>query len=241
MIAEPWARVLTGGSTGGWEALALQIFHPDFFGGTWAYCPDPVDFHDVEGINIYEDTNAYYKQRGFRRVPTPNTRETNGEIRLTSEQRNHFELVLGTKGRSGAQLDAWSATYGPLGEDGYFKPLFNKLTGEIDREVAAYWRENYDLRYYLAQHWSEVGPKLVDKLHVYTGTMDNFYLNNSTKMLEEWMQTTSNPHYEGYFEYGEGAGHCWAGTATDWERLREFANYMVATKPTSTPTPWWTD
>ena len=241
VIDEPWARVLTGGSTGGWEALALQIFHPDFFGGTWAYCPDPVDFHDVEGINIYEDTNAYYKQRGFRRVPTPNTRETNGEIRLTSEQRNHFELVRGTKGRSGGQLDAWSAVYGPLGEDGYFKPLFNKLTGEIDREVAAYWRENYDLRHYLAQHWSAIGPKLVDKLHVYTGTMDNFYLNNSTKMLEEWMKTTSNPHYEGYFEYGEGAGHCWDGTATDWERLREFADYMVAKKPTSTPTPWWTD
>ena len=68
-IDEPWARILTGGSTGGWEALAMQIFHPDFFGGTWSYCPDPVDFHDVEQINLYEDTNAFY-QTG-RRTASP--------------------------------------------------------------------------------------------------------------------------------------------------------------------------
>ena len=239
VIRESWARILTGGSTGGWEALALQIFHPDFFGGTWAYCPDPVDFHDVEGINIYDDVNAYYKQHEWRRVPTPNTREINGEIRLTSEQRNHFELVSGTRGRSGEQLDAWSAVYGPVGEDGYFKPLFDKFTGEIDPDVAEYWRENYDLRYYLEQNWSEVGPKLVDKLHIYTGTMDNFYLNNSTKLLEEWMLTTTDPHYEGYFEYGFGAGHCWTGTATSWERLQEIADYVFERKPASTTAPWY--
>src|SRR5206468_10109964 len=46
MIREPWARVLTGGSTGGWEALALQVYHPDFFGGTWVLYPDPVDFRN---------------------------------------------------------------------------------------------------------------------------------------------------------------------------------------------------
>ncbi len=239
VITEPWARILTGGSTGGWEALALQMFHPDFFGGTWAYCPDPVDFHDVEGINIYEDTNAYYKQHEWRQVPTPNTRETNGEIRLTSRQRNHFELVSGTRGRSGEQLDAWSAVYGPVGDDGYFKPLFDKFTGEIDRAVAEYWREHYDLRYYLEQHWTSIAPKLVDKLHIYTGTMDNFYLNNSTKMLEEWMQTTTDPHYEGSFEYGIGAGHCWAGTATTSERLREIADYILEKKPSSTPAAWY--
>lgn len=30
---EPWARVVFGGSTGGWMALAQQIFYPDYFGG----------------------------------------------------------------------------------------------------------------------------------------------------------------------------------------------------------------
>ncbi|MCC6771016.1 MAG: hypothetical protein IT360_07365, partial [Gemmatimonadaceae bacterium] len=136
-IKEPWARWLHGGSTGGWEALALQIFNPDFFGGTWAYCPDPVTFTDVEGINIYKDTNAYYKQiTEWHRTPTINSREINGEVRQTSQQRNWMELVNGTRGRSGHQLDIWSATYGPLGEDGYFKPVFDKKTGVIDRSVA---------------------------------------------------------------------------------------------------------
>ncbi len=119
VIREPYARVLSGGSTGGWEALALQLLHPDFFGGTWAYCPDSVTFTDVEGINIYEDTNAFYKQYEWRREPTINSRETDGRVRLTSEQRNHFELVSGTRGRSGEQIDIWSAVFGPVGEDGY--------------------------------------------------------------------------------------------------------------------------
>jgi hypothetical protein len=238
VIDEPWARILTGGSTGGWEALALQIFHPDFFGGTWAYCSDPVDFHDVEQINVYEDTNAYYRTVAGRRVPIPNTRETDGRIRLTSEQRNHFELVNGTRGRSGEQLDIWSAVFGPLGEDGYFEPLFDKRTGEINPDVADYWIDNYDLRYYLERNWDRIGESLAGKLHIYTGTMDNFYLNNSTKMLEEWLETTTDPYYDGYFEYGEGAGHCYDGTVSDADRLREIADYMIATRPAGSTTDW---
>ena len=239
ILAEPYARVLSGGSTGGWESLALQIFHPDFFGGTWSYCPDPVTFTDVEGINIYEDVNAFYKQHEWRRVPTANTREINGEIRLTSRQRNHFELVNGTKGRSGEQLDIWSAVFGPIGDDGYFEPLFDKRTGEINSAVAEYWRDNYDLLHYLRQNWAEVGQKLVDKLHIYTGTMDNFYLNNSTRDLELWMKTTENPHYEGFFMYGDGKGHCFSGPVTQAARLREMAQFIMRKKPDGATTPWW--
>ncbi len=239
VIQEPWARALTGGSTGGWEALALQIFHPRFFGGTWAYCPDPVTFTNVEGINIYKDVNAFYKQHEWRRVPTPNTRETTGEIRLTSQQRNHFELVSGTKGRSGQQLDIWSAVHGPLGEDGYFKPVFDKLTGEIDPEVAEYWKENYDLLYYLQSNWETVAPDLVDKLHVYTGDMDNFYLDYAVREMEAWMRTTANPHYRGFFMYGDGRGHCFSGPVSTAERIREIGQYMLRKKPQGTTTPWW--
>jgi hypothetical protein len=238
IIEEPWARALTGGSTGGWEALALQIFHPDFFGGTWSYCPDPVDFHDVEQVNLYEDTNAYYREVAGRRVPIPNTRETDGAIRLTSEQRNHFELANGTRGRSGEQFDIWSAVHGPIGDDGYFRPLFDKLTGEMDPEVARHWIENYDLRYHLERNWTDLGPKLDGKLHIYTGTMDNFYLNNAVKMLEDWLQTTRDPHVPGYFEYGVGVGHCYTGTVSDAERLREIAGHMVERRPEGAAMSW---
>ena len=71
IIRKPYARVLSGGSTGGWESLALQVFHPDFFGGTWTYCPDPVDFRAFTTVNFYEDKNAYYKEFGWLKVPTP--------------------------------------------------------------------------------------------------------------------------------------------------------------------------
>ncbi len=238
-IKEPWARLLDGGSTGGWEALALQIFNPDFFGGAWSYCPDPVTFTNVEGVNIYEDENAFYKDRGWFTVPTINTRETNGDVRLTSKQRNQFELVSGTRGRSGQQLDIWAAVHGPIGDDGYFKPLYDKKTGVIDHEVAEYWRENFDLLYHLQQNWDWLGPKLVDKLRIYTGDMDNYYLNNAVMEMETWMKSTENPHYPGFFMYGRGRGHCYSGPVTTAERLKEMAQHIMRHQPAVRDTQWW--
>lgn len=239
VIRQPWARLLSGGSTGGWEALALQVFHPEFFGGTWAYCPDSVDFSDVEGINIYEDKNAFYKEFEWRRVPTVNSREINGQIRQTSEERNHFELVNGTHGRSGEQLDIWSAVFGPIGQDGFFAPLFDKRTGVMHPEVAQYWKEHYDLRYHLEKNWSTLGPKLIGTLHVYVGDADNFFLNNGTRKLQEWMKKTQDPHYEGYFVYGATKGHCFSGPVSNAERLKEMAQYILGRMPSDTIAEWW--
>ena len=239
VIAEPHARWLAGGSTGGWEALALQIFHPDFFGGTWAYCPDPVTFTNVEGYNIYEDENAYERTRDWITVPIPNSRETDGRLRTTSRQRNYYELVSGTRGRSTEQQDIWQAVYGPLGDDGYFKPLYDKRTGRIDREVAEYWRVNYDLLEHLKRNRTTLGPKLIDKLHIYTGTMDTYYLDVAVREMEAWMKTTENPHYEAYFDYGLYRPHCYSGTASTAQRLREIATYGRSHGPNGWTSPWW--
>jgi Putative esterase len=240
VLRQPYARILSGGSTGGWEAAALQIFHPDFFGAAFSYCPDSVTFTDVEGVNIYEDENAFYKMDGWRKVPTANSRRVNGQLVMTSEQRNHFELANGTKGRSGEQIDIWSAVFGPLGKDGYFEPLFNKRTGEINKKVAKYWKENYDLRYHLEKNWPTLGPKLIDKLYFYTGDVDTYYLNNSTRELELWMKKTENPHYSGFFMYGDNKPHCWSGPVTPAERLKEMAQLIQRKRPEGTTTPWWT-
>jgi hypothetical protein len=239
-IREPYARILSGGSTGGWEAAALQIFHPDFFGGAWAYCPDSVTFMDVEGINIYEDENAFYKVHDWRKVPTANSRMVNGQLVMTSQQRNYFELVNGTHGRSGEQIDIWSAVFGPIGRDGYFEPLFDKRTGVINRQVAQYWKEHYDLLYYLQRNWATVGPKLVDKLYFYTGDVDTYYLNNSTRELESWMKQTRDPHYEGFFMYGNNKPHCWSGPVSSSERLKEIAQFIQRKRPEGAATAWWT-
>lgn len=243
-IAQPYARVLTGGSTGGWESLALQVWHPDFFGGTWSFAPDPVDFRNVEGINIYEDENAFYKvhiraQHAIR-VPIANTRNTLGEVQFTSRQRNYYELVMGTKGRSGEQLDIWSAVFGPLGEDGYFKPLFDKRTGEIDPEVALYWKENYDIRHYLETNWESVGPKLVGKLHIIAGDMDNFYLNVGCYYLEEFLESTTDPYYEGSFTFGARGSHGYRPEELSGFKLyRVIADHITANAPPGENTGSW--
>ncbi len=241
VIKAPWARWLSGGSTGGWESLALQIFHPDFFGGTWSSCPDPVTFTDVEGVNMYKDSNAFYKNYSeWQLTPTVNSREVNGEIRQTAQQRYWLELANGTHGRSGTgQQDIWQATWGPIGEDGYFKPAVDSRTGRIDHTVTDYWREHYDLLYYLQKNWTTVGPKLVDKIHVYVGNMDSFFLDRATRELEAWMKTTQNPHYEGYFVYGDQKPHCWSGPGTNADRLREMAEFGLRHMPAGTTTPWW--
>jgi hypothetical protein len=240
-IRAPWARWLSGGSTGGWESLALQIFHPDFFGGTWSSCPDPVTFTDVEGVNMYKDENAFYKNYSeWQLTPTVNSREVNGEIRQTAQQRYWMELVNGTHGRSGTgQQDIWQATWGPIGEDGYFKPAVDSRTGKIDHTVTDYWREHYDLLAYLQKNWATVGPKLVDKIHIYVGNMDSFFLDRATRELEAWMKTTQNPHYEGYFVYGDQKPHCWSGPGTSADRLREMAEFGLRHMPAGTTTPWW--
>jgi hypothetical protein len=230
-IPKAYARVLTGGSTGGWESVALQVWNPDFFGGAFAFAPDPVDFRNVEGIDIYEDENAFYKLHEWRRVPTANTRNPdNGEVILTSRQRNYYELANGTKGRSGEQLDIWSAVFGPLGEDGYFKPLFDKRTGEIDPDVARYWKQNYDIRYYLETHWQDVGPKLVGKLHIYCGHMDNYYLNVGVYHLEDFLESTEDPHYAGSFTYGARGSHGWRPFSTEQLILR-MAEHITRNAP----------
>jgi len=240
VIRQPWARWLDGGSTGGWESLALQVFHPDFFGGTWSYCPDPVTFTNVEGYNVYKDDNAFKRTNGWVTVPIINSRNTDGSVRTVSRQRNYYELVSGTHGRSTEQQDIWEAVFGPLGDDGYFKPLLDKRTGKIDHQVAEYWRQHYDILEYLKRNWAEVGSKLVDKVHIYVGTMDTYYLDVAVHQLQDWMKTTSNPHYEGTFLYGVGKPHCWTGPVSMAERIKEMAQHAMRHMPQPVSTPWWT-
>jgi hypothetical protein len=238
-IPEAYARVLTGGSTGGWESFALQVFYPDFYGGTWSFAPDPLDFRNVEGINIYKDGNAFYKQHEWYKVPIVNTRSPQtGEALLTSQQRNRMELVNGTKGRSGEQLDVWNSVFGPVGDDGYFKPLFDKRTGEIDSTVAQYWKDHYDLRFYLQTHWKEIGPKLVGKIHVICGRMDDFSLNFGAYFTEEFLESTTDPYYAGSFTYGERGGHGYRPYTTS-QLLRIMAEHISQNAPPGTDTKRW--
>lgn len=213
-LGEGWARFTYGGSTGGWEALATQIFYPEMYNGCWAACPDPVDFRAYTIVNIYEHKNAYYVDSRWKRTPRPGRRNYLGEVSCTMEETNHRELALGTRTRSGDQYDIWEAVFSPAGPDGYPRRIWDKLTGEIDPETAAYWREHYDLRYILERDWKTLGPKLKGKIHIYCGDMDNYYLNNAVYLMEEFLKNTSDPYYEGEVDYGDRAEHCWNGDHT---------------------------
>jgi hypothetical protein len=214
-IGAGWARFMYGGSTGGWEAMAAQVFYPDDFNGAWIACPDPIDFRAYTVVNLYEDKNAYYWEGPFKKVERPAHRDYLGHLSATLEQVNRLELVLGTKSRSGQQWDIWEAVYSPAGPDGYPKRIWDKRTGVIDPEVAAYWRENYDLSYILRRDWNMgLGRKLQGKLFIYVGDMDNYYLNNAVYLTEEFLKSTKDPHYDGEVDYGDRDEHCWNGDHT---------------------------
>ncbi len=212
-IGQGWARFLYGGSTGGWEALAAQVFYPDDFNGCFAACPDPIDFRAYTIVNVYEDRNAYFLDSQWKRTPRPGTRNYLGQVSTTLEEANHLELALGTHGRSGGQWDIWQAVFGPVGADGYPAPIWDKDTGEIDHQVAEAWKR-YDLRYKLETEWKTLGPKLRGKIHIYVGEMDNYFLNDAVYLMEAFLKDTKNPHYDGEVDYGDRAEHCWNGDHT---------------------------
>lgn len=241
IIRKPYARVLSGGSTGGWESLALQVLHPEFFGGTWTFFPDPVDFRRYQLVDVYHDDNAFYMPGYEYEVPVrPLERSPEGQVLVTMKEDSQLEAVLGSHGRSGSQLDIWQAAYGPVGDDGYPKPIWDKMTGKIDHDVALYMRDHdYDLTYYLQKNWPKLGPHLVGKIHVYCGDMDSYYLNLAVYMLEDFLKDTRNPAYEGSFEYGRPMKpHGWHPMPYQ-DLIRMMADHITKHAPEGERTSSW--
>lgn len=220
-IGQGWARFVFGGSTGGWESMAVQMFYPDEYNGAWIACPDPIDFRHYTVVNIYSDTNAYYIGSRWKRTPRPGHRNWLGHVDATLEEMNRYEYLLGTKGRSGDQWDVWESVYSPVGDDGYPRRIWDRLTGKIDPVTAAYWKEHYDLSHILQRDWATLGPKLRGKLRLYVGDMDNYYLNNAVYEVESFLRT--KPEAEAVVDYGDRDEHCWNGDhtrANAYSRLR---------------------
>jgi hypothetical protein len=229
-IGRPEARLLSGGSTGGWISLAMQVFYPDVFGGTWTMCPDPVDFRKYQVVDLYRDENAYCIGHEWTRVPRGAERDTSGNLVFTQEQENLYEEAIGDRYRSGGQWAIWNAVFGPVAEDGYPAPLWDPLTGRINREVVEWAGERYDLRRYVEKRWPEIGGLLAGKIHVYCGRMDNFYLNEACYLLQDALEKLADPPYGGEFRYGDRGGHGWSPFRGD-ELLRVMADHIKAAAP----------
>jgi hypothetical protein len=227
-IAAGWARFTYGGSTGGWEALATQVFYPDMYNGAFAACPDPIDFRAYTIVNLYKDKNAYALTGEAATVERPAFRNYLGEVFTTQRDANYMELAQGDRSRSGGQYDIWQAVFGPIGADGYPQPIWDKVTGDIDPKVAAYWREHFDLSYIIARDWATLAPKLKGKIHLYVGSGDNYYLTDSVYFAQERLESLQPP-YEGTVAYGDRAEHCWNGDpklANAYSRLHYDFQYL---------------
>ena len=189
----------------------MQVFYPNEYNGCFAACPDPIDFRAYTVVDIYKDDNAYYTEGPFKQTLRAGIRDGKGHLKAYLKDMNRREYILGNKSRSGDQWDIWQAVYSPVGSDGYPKPIWNKLTGKIDREVANYWKENYDLRYIMERDWDQIGHNLEGKIHIYCGDMDNYYLNNAVVLTEKFLESTTKPYYAGEIAYGNNQEHCWNG------------------------------
>jgi hypothetical protein len=171
-------RFLTGHSSGGWSTLWLQTRYPKLFGGAWATSPDPSDFHDFNGVDLYAaGANMYRKPDGS---PYPLVRDK-GEVKGTVEQFAGLERVLG---EYGGQLASLEWVFSPRGVDGRPQPMFDRDTGAVDPKVVQYWHDQYDIAHLVEKNWRLLQPDLSGKIHVVVGTADNFYLDGAVHKLQ---------------------------------------------------------
>jgi len=226
IVDQPWGRVLAGRSTGGWEAAAMMVFYPDLFAGSFPWAPDPIDFRKLMQINIYDYDNAFYNELEWIRTPLPAQRETDGLVNYFVIDEHRYEQTVADKDRSGGQWAIWQALYSPLGDDGYPAPLWDE-TGRIDRPVADYWREHWDLSHIIARDWATLGPKLAGRMHFAVGRMDNYYLDQAVYLTEKRVSELDNPPAGMTFQYGTLGRHSWIGhSPNDPARQMTYAEFI---------------
>lgn len=207
-------RFLTGYSTGGWVALGLQIFYPDFFDATWSYSPDPVDFEHFGLINIYQDETIFYNRFGYLQ---PGARTIYGEPTRSMKDWIASENVVSVTNTylvSGGQFGAYNAVFGPRGQNGLPSLMFDPITGKIDHAIAEQWVK-YDLKKVLEKNWPTLGPKLQGKIWIWTGDMDRLYSNVATRFFKMFLDKTENPKSDAKISFTPMADHCqeWSDSA----------------------------
>ena len=230
-IGQGWARATFGGSTGGWETLATQVFYPDMYNGAYVACPDPVDFHGYQNIDLYNDPNAFVRKGDFGEVPIAADRKPDGSVIALTGDEYAFELTLGTHGRSTEQWNIWQAVYSPAGDDGYPAQIIDPRTGAINKDVLAYWHDHYDLAAILKRDWPTLGPKLEGKLHFAVGDGDTYFLNNAVHLLQQQLNETRNPHSDATFQYGPGMPHCYTGGPSEYTMQQNNADWTQRVLP----------
>ena len=190
MEARPTGRFLNGHSSGGWATLQLQVNYPKIFGGTWSTSPDPSDFHDFTGPDLYApNANMYHKPDGS---PWPLIR-MDGKVVVTIEQFARFEQALGPYG---GQFASFEWVFSPKSNSGAPRQMFNRATGDVDPAIVAYWHDHYDLAHIVEANWPQLKPDLKGRIHLIVGTADTFYLDGAAHKFEAVLSRLgADPHF----------------------------------------------
>lgn len=238
IIREPRTRILFGQASAGRDALSLQLRHPDFFGGAWILHPWAFDHRRYFALNLYDNDNAFEVKPGdipaWARNPSSwipveryLTRLGDGTPIATFRQLSQHDLVMARK--AGGEFGIDDAMMSPIGADGYPRPLWDRVTGRIDREVARYWAQNYDLAAYAQRNWAAIGPHLDEKIHMFVGDTDHFWRNEGVRRFEDFLKATRKPRVSADFAYGPGKGH-WQ-PSTNAHLIGVIADHISASAP----------
>jgi hypothetical protein len=94
--------------------------------------------------------------------------------------------------------------FSPRSDSGAPKKMFNRMTGDVDPTVVAYWRDHYDLAHLVETNWASLAPDLKGRIHLIVGTADTFYLDGAAHKLEAVLNGVGgDPH----FTYLPGRSH----------------------------------
>jgi pimeloyl-ACP methyl ester carboxylesterase len=195
-IGSSQARVLGGHSSGGWASLWLQIQHPEKFAGVWSTAPDPVDFRDWQGTNLYESgANVYRSATGVRK---PLARQ-GGRTLLWYDDFTRMDDTLGR----GGQIRSFEAVFSPLAKTGTPARCWNRQTGAVNPEIVEAWKQ-FDISLILKDNWETLKQPLAGKIHVLMGTEDTFYLTRAAELLAERMRALGS---DARIEFVQGRNH----------------------------------
>lgn len=182
--ADPRLNFLTGQSTGGYSVVWLALNYPGMFGGAWSTSPDPLDFSNFIGVNLYKDENYYTgtngDERGFNKV--------NGSFVSTLRKTCLLESFEG----DGGQQQSFAAEFGKPAKDGRPVNVFDVQTGKINKVVLSTWKK-YDMTLYVLSHAGKLKKLMKGPVHIFAGSADNFLLNSSALSFAEKIKNIGLP------------------------------------------------
>ena len=196
----PATRFLMGQSTGAWASLWLLLRRPEQFGGAFAGSPDPVDFSDFIGTDIYEkDANLFFADDGEPKSFLFPEGPGGKPLRITIQDFVGLDRIAGW----GEQMDSFDAAFSGRGPDGTPRRLCDWETGKVDAGVALSWR-SHDLSRVVSGMSARQRLDLQGKIHIYVADGDPFKLDGPVKRLQ---RVLAGKHLRADIGFLAGASH----------------------------------